>query len=90
MADRTRLKQIIINLLSNAIKYNKEQGTIIVDCTVSAPPSSTRAAARNAFASASRIPARDCPRKSWRNYSSRSTGSARKPAAWPARASAWW
>jgi PAS domain S-box-containing protein len=37
MADRIRLKQIVINLLSNAIKYNKEGGTIIVDCTVSAP-----------------------------------------------------
>ena len=36
-ADRTRLKQIIINLLSNAIKYNKEQGTVAVDCIVSAP-----------------------------------------------------
>ena len=36
-ADRTRVKQIIINLLSNAIKYNKEQGTVVVDCTVSAP-----------------------------------------------------
>jgi PAS domain S-box-containing protein len=36
-ADRTRLKQIIINLLSNAIKYNKEQGTVVVDCAVSAP-----------------------------------------------------
>jgi PAS domain S-box-containing protein len=36
-ADRTRLKQIIINLLSNAIKYNKEQGTVVVDCTVSTP-----------------------------------------------------
>jgi PAS domain S-box-containing protein len=36
-ADRTRLKQIIINLLSNAIKYNKEQGTVIVACTVSTP-----------------------------------------------------
>ena len=36
-ADRTRLKQIIINLLSNAIKYNKEQGTVVVECTVSAP-----------------------------------------------------
>jgi len=35
-ADRTRLKQIIINLLSNAIKYNKEQGTVVLDCTVSA------------------------------------------------------
>jgi PAS domain S-box-containing protein len=36
-ADRTRLKQIIINLLSNAIKYNKERGTVVVDCTVNAP-----------------------------------------------------
>jgi PAS domain S-box-containing protein len=36
-ADRTRLKQIIINLLSNAIKYNKEQGTVVVDCAASAP-----------------------------------------------------
>ena len=36
-ADRTRLKQIVINLLSNAIKYNKAQGTVVVDCTVSAP-----------------------------------------------------
>ena len=35
-ADRTRLKQIVINLLANAIKYNKEQGTVIVTCTVSA------------------------------------------------------
>ena len=33
-ADRTRLKQIVINLLSNAIKYNKEQGTVVVDCAV--------------------------------------------------------
>jgi len=36
-ADRTRLKQVVINLLSNAIKYNKEQGTVVVDCTVIAP-----------------------------------------------------
>jgi signal transduction histidine kinase/AmiR/NasT family two-component response regulator len=34
-ADRTRLKQIVINLLSNAIKYNKEQGTVVVECSVS-------------------------------------------------------
>ena len=34
-ADRTRLKQILINLLSNAIKYNKEQGTVVVNCTLS-------------------------------------------------------
>jgi len=32
-ADRTRLKQIMINLLSNAIKYNKDSGTVVVDCT---------------------------------------------------------
>src|SRR5437868_4496011 len=31
-ADRTRLKQIVINLISNAIKYNKQQGTVAVDC----------------------------------------------------------
>jgi PAS domain S-box-containing protein len=36
-ADRTRLKQIVINLLSNAIKYNRAQGTVVVDCAVSAP-----------------------------------------------------
>ena len=35
-ADRTRLKQIVINLLSNAIKYNREHGTVMVTCTVSA------------------------------------------------------
>jgi CheY-like chemotaxis protein len=36
-AEATRLKQIVINLLSNAIKYNKEKGTVIVTCTMSAP-----------------------------------------------------
>jgi PAS domain S-box-containing protein len=36
-ADRTRVKQILINLLSNAIKYNKQNGTVIVDCIVSSP-----------------------------------------------------
>ena len=35
-ADMTRLKQIVVNLLSNAIKYNREQGTVMVDCTVNA------------------------------------------------------
>jgi CheY-like chemotaxis protein/two-component sensor histidine kinase len=38
-ADRTRLKQIVINLVSNAIKYNAEQGTVVVACSASAPPS---------------------------------------------------
>ena len=35
-ADRTRVKQVLINLLSNAVKYNKEGGTVLVDCSVSA------------------------------------------------------
>ncbi|MFA6957927.1 MAG: PAS domain S-box protein [Thermoanaerobaculia bacterium] len=37
IADRTRLKQIVINLLSNAIKYNKAQGTVVVECVASTP-----------------------------------------------------
>lgn len=34
MADRTRVKQVLINLLSNAIKYNRVNGTVVVDCTM--------------------------------------------------------
>ena len=37
LADRTRVKQVVINLLSNAIKYNIKQGTVEVDYTLSAP-----------------------------------------------------
>ena len=36
-ADRTRIKQVLINLLSNAIKYNKQGGTVVVDCVVTDP-----------------------------------------------------
>ena len=36
-ADRTRLKQVLINLISNAIKYNKEHGTVEVECTQTEP-----------------------------------------------------
>ncbi len=32
LADRQRLKQVLLNLLSNAIKYNREEGTVSVAC----------------------------------------------------------
>ena len=34
-ADLTRLKQVVINLLSNAIKYNRDRGTVVVECNPS-------------------------------------------------------
>jgi CheY-like chemotaxis protein len=36
-ADRTRLKQVLLNLLSNAVKYNRDAGSVVVDCTRTAP-----------------------------------------------------
>ncbi|MGZ5601451.1 MAG: ATP-binding protein [Methylobacter sp.] len=36
-ADRTRVKQALINLLSNAIKYNREHGSVEVQCIESGP-----------------------------------------------------
>lgn len=33
MADRTRLKQVLLNLLSNAIKYNRDGGSVSVHVT---------------------------------------------------------
>src|SRR5450631_745615 len=37
LADRTRVKQILINLLSNAIKYNHAGGAVIVECVSRSP-----------------------------------------------------
>jgi PAS domain S-box-containing protein len=37
LADRTRLKQVLMNLLSNAVKYNQSGGTVVVDCVASGP-----------------------------------------------------
>jgi len=34
MADRTRVKQVLINLLFNAIKYNKAGGAVALECTL--------------------------------------------------------
>jgi signal transduction histidine kinase len=36
-ADRTRLKQVLLNLLSNAVKYNREGGSVVIDCNRTAP-----------------------------------------------------
>ena len=73
MADRTRLKQMLINLLSNAIKYNREQGTVVVECAATS-------------AERIRISVKDTGRgiacrKSWRSCSSRSIVSGRKASA---------
>ncbi len=34
-ADRTRVKQVMINLLANAIKYNREGGSVKIECAMS-------------------------------------------------------
>ncbi|MEI7608647.1 MAG: CHASE3 domain-containing protein, partial [Rhodospirillaceae bacterium] len=37
LADRTRVKQVLVNLLSNAIKYNTKQGSVDVTCALENP-----------------------------------------------------
>jgi PAS domain S-box-containing protein len=37
MADRQRLKQVLLNLLSNAVKYNDEGGTVSISCEQASP-----------------------------------------------------
>jgi PAS domain S-box-containing protein len=37
LADRIRLKQVLVNLLSNAIKYNQPRGTVVVAVTDGTP-----------------------------------------------------
>lgn len=32
-ADRMRLRQVLLNLLSNAIKYNRDAGSVVLECT---------------------------------------------------------
>ncbi|OGA35863.1 MAG: hybrid sensor histidine kinase/response regulator [Betaproteobacteria bacterium RIFCSPLOWO2_12_FULL_64_23] len=46
LADRTRLKQVLINLLFNAIKYNRPEGSVVVEFTAS-PPNSLRISIRD-------------------------------------------
>jgi PAS domain S-box-containing protein len=39
IADRTRVKQVLINLLFNAIKYNTPGGSVVVACSLRSPDS---------------------------------------------------
>jgi len=46
LADRTRIKQVLVNFLSNAIKYNRADGSVSVESTL-CPPYSIRISVRD-------------------------------------------
>jgi signal transduction histidine kinase/ActR/RegA family two-component response regulator len=45
MADRQRLRQILVNLLSNAVKYNRSRGTVTITCQAISPDQASLAVA---------------------------------------------
>jgi signal transduction histidine kinase/CheY-like chemotaxis protein len=47
LADRTRIKQVLLNLLSNAVKYNREGGTVVLDCGRGEAPGRLRLSVRD-------------------------------------------
>jgi signal transduction histidine kinase/CheY-like chemotaxis protein len=47
LADRTRIKQVLLNLLSNAVKYNREGGAVVLDCAAGEAPGRLRLSVRD-------------------------------------------
>ncbi|MCX6556241.1 MAG: PAS domain S-box protein [Candidatus Aminicenantes bacterium] len=47
LADRIRVKQVLLNLLSNAIKYNSKGGSVEVACSESATPGFVRVSVKD-------------------------------------------
>ena len=45
--DRRRIKQVLINLLSNAIKYNRQGGTVDVECNYDEPNTAAKITIRD-------------------------------------------
>ena len=80
VADRVRLRQVLVNLLSNAVKYNRPQGEVRVQWQVSADRCELRIT-DDGYGMA--------PEKLERSCSSRSIASARRTRRSRAPASAW-